>query len=60
MSAIYEIKKNFSRHGDSFFKDMKVICNNSFESISVIILKIQMFKKIMQNIFGLLFCYLLC
>ena len=60
MSAIYEIKKIFSGHVDSFFKDMKVICNNCIESVSVIILKIQIIKKIMQNIFCLLFCYLLC
>ena len=60
MNAIYKIKKIFSRHVDSFFKDMKIICNNCFESLSVITLKIQMVKKIMQNIFGLLFCYLLC
>ncbi len=60
MIAIYKIKKIFSRHVDSFFKDMKIICNNCFESLSVVTLQIQMVKKIMQNIFSLLFCYLLC
>ena len=59
MIAIYKIKKIFSRHIDSFFKDMKIICNNCFESLLVITLKIQMVKKIMQNIFGLLFCYMI-